>query len=229
MIDRIFNTVKYFVNTDGRGNFTPEKFDTFLHNKVLEKFEDNFFQVNQMLNRQNRGLINGGLENIPDKIRECIEHYITPEVALVYNAPYFTLPADLHYFDTVTYNGAIIDLCKSNKEFKIVESSNPTIEYPIGLKQGNTLKVAPSTIVDSVMMSYLRQPIRAKWTYQDIGGVEVFDSGAGDFQDVDAHPSTEVDLTIQVLEAFGVNLKEQDLQAYTQREQATEFNQELTS
>lgn len=229
MIDRIFNTVKYYVNTDGHGNFTPEKFDAFLHNKVLEKFEENFFEVNQMLNRQNRGLINGGLENIPDKIRECIQHYITPETTLTYNDPYFELPADLHYFDTVTYNGTIIDLCKSNKEFKIVETANPTEEYPIGLKQGDTLKVSPSTITSNVSMSYLRKPIRAKWTYQIIGGVEVFDNGAADFKDVDAHPSTETDLIIRVLEAFGVYLKEKDLQAFTQREQTTEFNKEMTS
>ncbi|WNH10040.1 hypothetical protein [Thalassobellus suaedae] len=229
MIDRIFKTAKFFLNTDGRGNFKPEDFDTVLHNKVLEKFEDNFFEVNQMINRQNRGLINGGLENIPDKIRERIQHYITPDEALTYSATYFNLPDNLHYFDTVEHNGTIIELLKSNREFKAVEIGNPSEDYPIGLKQGNTLKVRPSTIVANVTMSYLRKPIRAKWTHQIINSVEVFDNGAPDFKNVDIHASEEVDLTLRILSGFGLNLKEKDIQDYAQREEATNFNQEKSS
>lgn len=229
MIDRIFKTTKFFLNTEGRGNFRPEDFDTVLHNKVLEKFEENFYDVNQMVNRQNRGLINGGLENIPDKIRERIQHYITPDEPLTYTTPYFNLPDNLHYFDTVEYNGVIIELLKSNKEFKIVEMANPKEEYPIGLKQGTILKVRPSTIVDNVTVSYLRKPVRAKWTHIISNGVEMFDDGATDFKDVDIHPSEEVDLILRIMSGFGLNLKEQDIKEYAKREEAENFNQEKTS
>lgn len=229
MIDRIQQTVKAYLNTDQRGNFKPEVFDVILHNKVLEAFEELFFDVNQMLNRQNRGLINGGLENIPDKIRERIEHYIEPPETLNYIAPYFTLPSNMHYFDNVMYNNEMVELCKSTKEFKIIEMSNPTETYPIGLKQGNLLSIRPSSIINGITVSYLRKPNRAKWTYQIVDGVEIFDNGAADFVDVDIHPSMEVDITIRVIEAFGVNLKEKDIQEFTQREEATTFNQERTS
>lgn len=229
MIDRIFQTVKTYVNTDGHGNFTPKKFNTILHNKVLEHFENLFFEANQMVNRQNRGLLNGGIENITEKVRERIQHYIVPETTLTYSAPYFILPTDLHYFDVVLYNNEIIDLCKSTKEFKIVETANPTEDYPIGLKQGQRLSVRPSTIVDTVTMSYLRKPIEAKWTYQLVLDVEQFNPSASDFVNVDIHPSQEVDITLSVLEGFGVELKEKDLVAFSQREQVTAFNQEKSS
>jgi len=229
MIDRIFDTVKSLLNTDGIGNFKPEDFDNVLHKKVLEKFEENFFEVNQMVNRQNRGLINGGLENIPEKIRERIQHYLMPEAALTYSDPYFLLPSDLHYFDTVMYDGHVIELLKSNREFKIVEKANPTEEYAIGLKQGSTLSIRPSTIADSVTITYLRTPIRAKWTHQIVDGVEVFDNSANDFQDVDIHPSDEVDLIVRVISGFGLNLKEKEVIAYTQREESENFNHEKTS
>lgn len=229
MIDRINKTAKFFLNTEGRGNFRPEDFDTVLHNKTLEKFEENFYEVNQMINRQNRGLINGGLENIPDKIRERIQHYLMPDEELTYNGSTFDIPDNLHYFDTVEYNGNMIELLKSNKEFKIVEQANPTEELPIGLKQGAILKIRPSSIVDGVSMTYLRKPIRAKWTYKIYNSVEMFHSGATDFKDVDIHASEEVDLTLRVLSGFGLNLKEKDIQEYTQREEATNFNQEKTS
>jgi len=229
MIDRIKKTVEAYLNTDNRGNFTPDKLNTILHSKVLEKFEELFFEVNKMINRQNRGLINGGLENIPDKIRERIEHYLMPDTPLTYSGTSFSLPADMHYFDAVLYNGEIVELCKNNKEFKILEKANPTEEYPIGLKQSNKLSIRPSTIVSNVTVSYLRTPIRAKWTYEIVDGVEQFNVDATDFANVDIHPSEEVDLTIKVLEAFGVNLKEKDIQEFAQREEVTAFNQEITN
>lgn len=226
MIDRINKTVKFFLNTDGIGNFKPEDFDNILHHKVLEKFEEQFFELTQMVNRQNRGLINSGLENIPDRMRECILHYIEEDTALTYSNNRFDLPTNLHYFDTVTYSGNIVELMKNNREFKTVQMSNPTEQWPIGLKQGDTIKISPSSITSNVEITYLRKPKRAKWTYQIIDNVEMFDNGATDFQDVDIHPSQEVDLTLRVLSGFGLNLKEKDIQEYAYREESMNNNEE---
>jgi hypothetical protein len=229
MINRIRETVKTFLNTDGRGNFSPSKFDTILHYVVNNKFEELFFEVNRQLNRQNRGLINGGLENLADKTREKIEHYLMPDTALTYAAPYFQLPANLRYFDSVEYNGNPVELCKSNKEFKILQTAVPTTTWPIGVKIGNVIKIDPSTIVGSVTVSYLRNPVQAKWTYTIIDGVEVFNPSALDYVDVDIHPSEEDDIIIRVLQGFGVELKEQDIQQLTQADKLTEFQQEQQS
>lgn len=229
MIDRIFQTVKILVNAESRGNVSPNEFNLILHNVVQQKFEELFFDANRLINRQNRGLINGGLENTTDKVREKIEHYITPYAALTYSSPTFTLPADLRYFDTILYNTTPIEICKSNKEFEVVSTTTPTTEYPIGLKQGSTLKVLPTSIVANVTMSYLRNPAQAKWTYTVISEVEVFNPSAGDYVDVDAHPSEEEDITLRVLQQFGVNLKEIDIQKATQAEKVLEFQQENTN
>lgn len=230
MIDRIKRTVESLLGTDHRGNFSPSKFDTILNFVVMNKFEELFFEVNRLLNRQNRGLINGGLENLPDKVREKIEHYIEPYTAMTYVGPHFTFPSDLRYFDTILYNDdAMVELCKSNKEFKILETANPTEEYPIGLKQGNTLQIRPSTILSDVTVSYLRNPRQAKWTYTIVDDVEIYNPSAVDFVDVDIHPSEEDDIVIRVLQGFGVELKEQDIQQIAQADKLTEFQQENTN
>lgn len=228
MINRIKQTVQDFLNTENRGNFQPEVFNRLLHNSVQECFEDLFYEANRIINRQNRGLINGGIENITDKIRERIQHYLQ-DGTMTYNVDHFTYPDDVRYFDGVFYNGEFVELCKSQKEFNILKSTNPTEEYPIGVKVGEKIKILPITITDNVTFSYLRNPIRAKWTYEVVNCAELYNPDANDFVDVDIHPSMEVDVTIKVLKAFGINLKEQDIQAITTRIEAESYNQENQS
>lgn len=228
MIDRIKQTVEAYLNTDQRGNFTPTKYELILNNSVNDCYEDLLDAVNRAINRQNRGLINGGLDNIPDKIRERIQYYLKT-ATLTYVDPYFTLPADMRYFDIPLYNDEEIQLCKSRKDFTILSKSNPTLEYPIGLKEADKLSVLPTTINSGVTVSYLRNPLFATWTYTSIGDVEAFNPSDGNFVDVDIHPSEFTNLVIRVLQGFGVRLKEEDIQKITQSEKILEFNQENQS
>lgn len=225
MIDRIKQTVETYLNTDNIGNFSPEKFDAILHSKVQERYEDLFFEFNRMLNRQNRGLVDVGTTNTADHLEQKIQHYLMPDTTLTYNSGVFDLPSDLRYFDTVLYDGEAIELCRNNREYNILKTQNPTTNYPIGLKVGDTIKILPSTIIDSVTVTYLRNPIRAKWTYTSVAGVEQYNPSANDFADVDVHASEEAIITIAVLKGFGINLKEQDIVAISQSIENQEFNE----
>jgi hypothetical protein len=226
MLDRVHKTLKFLANTEGRGNVKPENVDLAIHNRVLEKYEELFFEVNRIINRQNRGLINGGLENLTDKIREKIQHYLQEETVTVTSGS-FTIPSAVRYFDTVFFGNTYIELSKNNKEF-LLSKSEATEAFPIGLKQSNSIKVLPTTI-DEVTISYLRNPIKAKWTYNVVDGVEMYNPSKSDFKDIDIHPSEETDLTLRVLQSFGINLKEQDLQSITEQMKNTEFNKEITT
>ena len=229
MINRIYKTVKTLVNVDLMGNYSPEDFEFILHNVVLEKFEELFFEVTRLVNRQNRGLINGGFENLTEKVREKIEHYLVQPTAIANVLNVFTLPSDLRYFDDVMYKDVTIEMLKNQQEFNAVKTTNPDVEYPIGLKQGNKITVLPTTIQEYVTVSYIRNPKFAKWTYNVIGGIEVFNPSANDYQDVDVHSSEETDVILRVLLQFGVNLKEKDIQAIVQKEKQLDFNQENIS
>ena len=118
-------------------------------------------------------------------------------------------------------------MCKNNKDF-LLSASEATLTYPIGLKQSQSVKILPKTI-ENVTVSYLRNPIVAKWTYTVVNGVEMFDPSKSDFKEIDIHPSEETDLILRVLFSFGINLKEKDLQQATMAMKSTDFNKEITS
>ena len=222
-----------FANSDIRGNVKPTDLRLALYDVVNEIVEEYFYEVNRMLNRENRGLINGGFENIPDRIREKILYFLKEDVALTYSAPYFELPTDVRYIDSVFYqDNNEVEFCKHNREFKLLlnyTDTLPTITNPIGLRVGDKIKVAPTTIVDEVTISYLRKPLIPNWTYTVVGGSELFNPSAPDFQDIDLHPSEENRVVLATLKRFGVNLKETELTQMTAAREQIEFNQENAS
>jgi len=232
-VDLVYKTVLMFANSDIRGNVKPTDLRLALYDVVNEIVEEYFYEVNRMLNRENRGLINGGFENIPDRIREKILHFLKEDVVLNYAAPYFELPADLRYIDSVFYQeNNEVEFCKHNKEFKLLlnyADTLPTNTNPIGLRIGNKIKVAPTTIVDEVTISYLRNPLIPNWTYTVVGGAELFNPSAPDFQDIDLHPSEENRVVLATLKRFGVNLKETDLTQMTAAREQIDFNQDNAS
>lgn len=232
-VDRVYKTVLMFANSDIRGNVKPTDLRLALYDVVNEIVEEYFYEVNRMLNRENRGLINGGFENLPDRIREKMQHFLKEDVALTYSAPYFELPTDLRYIDSVFYqDNNEVEFCKHNKEFKLLlnyADTLPTNTNPIGLRVGNKIKVAPTTIVDEVTISYLRNPLIPNWTYTVVGGAELFNPSALDFQDIDLHPSEENRVVLATLKRFGVNLKETELIQMTAAREQIDFNQDNAS
>lgn len=232
MIDRVYQTVKMLGNTEVRGNFKPADFDKALYLVILEKFDEYPFELNRALNRQNRGLISNGLANVPDDILEKMQHFST-EATLTYASNQFVIPADCRDIDAILYlDKNEIVLSKNTNAFNHIANfkhTAPTTIYPIGLRMGNKIKVLPATIIDNVKMYYLRSPLIPKWTYVVIDGVEVFNPSAGDFQDIDMHPSEEDDIITRVCIKMGINLKEPDLEASAIRKESEEFNQQNTN
>ena len=83
--------------------------------------------------------------------------------------------------------------------------------------------------IQSVTLSYLRNPIEAKWTYTIVDQVEMYNPSKSDFKEIDIHPSEEADLILRVLQSFGINLKEPELQKVTEQIKTSEFNKEITT
>lgn len=232
-IDRVYKTVLTFANSDIRGNVKPTDFRLAINDAVNEIIEEYFYEINRLVNRENRGLINGGLENLPDRIREKIQYFLVEDISLSYAAPYFNLPNDLRYIDSVYHQDLNeVEFCKDNREFKIISNladTAPTASYPIGLRLENRIKITPSSITNGMTISYIRNPKIANWTYTVVSGSEVFNPSAPDFQNIDLHPSEENNVVMRTLLRFGINLKEPDLQAATQNQTAQDFNQENAS
>lgn len=201
----------------------------FIHDVVNEIYEEYFFEITRLVNRENRGLVDGGLYNLPEKLGEKVSRFLKT-ANLTYTAPLFSLPADLRYFDTVYYADVNqVEFCKDAKEFNLVATFPDTIpndEFPIGLKIGDKIKILPATIVSNVSMYYLRNPLMANWTFQVIDGAELFNPSASEFSDIDLHPSEENNVIMRTLLRFGVTLKEAEIVAFTQSKDNQDFSQE---
>lgn len=227
LIDRINQKVKSFLNTDGVGNYSPTDFNLFLHDAIQNRNEEYFFEVNRMQTRANKGLIHSDLENVPDRIREKIAYYIVPDISLDGGAGTYSLPTDLRYIDEIESDGNELEFCKSQREFKLLQSM-ATNDFPIYTITGSSVKIAPATLPPPTV-SYIRKAKFPKWTYNIIQGQEVFNPSAPDFQDADIHPSEEDEMVRRILLAFGVNLKEPQVQQFGQTEEQQEFRQENAS
>mgnify|MGYP001809737522 CR=1 FL=1 len=230
MIDRINRTVKALLNTDGRGNFKPSDFEDFLYMSIMEKVESYIYEINQAVNRENRGLVNSGLENIPDRLREKLSHLLKKGTISITSGS-GNIPLDCLYFDTIlTAAGDELEYCKSPKEFNLYSRNSATADFPIFLKVGNTISVSPQNLPGGPLVFwYIRKPEYPRWTFVQSSGNPIFNPDAPDFKDVDLHSSEEDDLVYMVCLKFGLNLKENDVQSLLANMQQQEENKNLTS
>ena len=226
LIDRIYQKVKSLANTDVRGNLKPAKFNLFLHDAIQSRYEDYLYEINRLETRKNKGLGSNLTENLPDKVREKVLHYLS-ESDISGTDLRYPLPDDVVYLDEVqSSTGITFDSCRNSKEFNIIKSQ-ATATYPIYNKIGQTIRTSHD--LNDLTVTYLRKPKFPKWTYQEFDGVEFFNPGSNDFEDADIHSSEENMMVIEVLKRAGLNLKEQDLQAAANNEDNTETqNNNLT-
>lgn len=226
LIDRIYQKVKAFLNTDVRGNVRPEKFNLFLHDAIQSRNEEYFYEINLLINKQNRGMINNYLENIPDRFREKALHYLKTTTLALDGLSTTTrlLPSDYRYIDTPhLMNGDELEFCHNMKDFNIKKFA-ATSQYPIYTIVSNKIRIHPES-TDLMNISYLRTIKYPKWTYSLVSGAELFNPSASDFQDADIHSSEENEMVRRVLLAFGVNVKELDIQQFAVNQENQDFNQ----
>lgn len=227
LIDLVYQTVLTIANSDVRGNVKPSDARLLINATIEEIYESYFYELNRMLNRQNKGLIGNGLENIPDLIRDKINYYITSKEVVVEDNK-ATLPNDVRYLDSVFVGNCEVEILKSFKDFQIVKNiANKS--YPIGYKSNASTIVLYPIGYNNVSITYLRKPKIPNWTYVEVMGTEVFNPSSLDFQDIDMHQSEVSNIIIKTLQKVGVNLKEQDLQQVMAQQQNIEFNQEIQS
>jgi len=229
MIDRIKKKVEFFINTQVRGSFTPSKFELALHNSIQSRNEEYFYDLNRLIVRENRGVISGGIANIPDTYSEKILHYLEESEPITVEGSRIELPSDWRYLDeSEIVEGGTLEFCRNRREFNI-QKSLATTQYPVYTIIGKSILIAPIQDGSKVRISYLRNIKYPKWTYTSVNDVELFNPDDDNFQDADIHSSEEDEIVRRVLMAFGVNLKETDLLSYTMQQESIDFNQDNAS
>jgi len=230
-VDNVYKTLQSLANSDLRGNIKPDEFRLLLNDVVNEIIDEYFSELNRVVARENKGLVGGGLENLPNRIGEQLRYFLKSRT-LTYNSTfsYFLLPADYRFIDTLVYDKKYTaEFCANAKDFQQIVNSDfayPTKEYPVCLHFDDKIKVAPSSITNKVELWYLRKHKPANWTFVVVGGVEVFNPSASDFADIDLHASEENKVVLRCLSRLGLNLKEQDLVSSANAKEQQNFAKE---
>lgn len=217
MINRIYDIVLFISNNELRGNVTPQEFNLALYNSMIETYDGYFYELNRLVGRQNRGYSGTDFAELPDLLREKIRHYLTKEnISIEPLVGSVDLPKNLRYIDGVFYRDLELDSVTNSRQFEMIRKYPELLadEFPVYIQSGKELSFLPTTLEGTLLVWYLRNPLRPNWTYMSFGGNELYNPDADDFQDVDMHYSEEADLIKKVLLKMGINLKEQDLAGY---------------
>lgn len=220
MIDLIYQILRTITNKELRGNVTPAEFN-LLARQVQNKIYRGYFEdENRDKIKQNRGFTNKNFSNLSFIQRQRIEEFAAISV-LTYNntTQLFELPSDIYLIKDkgIDFNGNVIDEAESsNITFMNSSLGAPSETFPVFEMYKDVIKVHPDTIQTGVTCRYLRLPNDPNWTYQDVGGTEMFDPSSVDFQDFELHESEMTRIVIEMLSYFGINLRETEVTQYAE-------------
>ena len=164
--------------------------------------------------------------NLPERLLEKINHYYKKDDLSISDNK-CEIPADCRYIDHLKKEDQFIQIVSGEKEFTLLNNNRHTRSGYYAYKSGKNLLFSKN-LSGSISCGYLRSPLISKWTYQVVGGAEIFNPSDSNFQDVDMHISEKNNLVIKVLLKFGINLKETDVQQISKIMENEEFKEENT-
>jgi len=212
-VDTVYQRILAILNKENRGYMTPQEYNLLANQAQLEIFEQYFYDLNQF-NR--RGEINNEFANPIKNIKEKINIFKIDNLSLSYSisGSNFELPENLYRLGTVIYNlETEIEEVQKN-EFLYINASpltKPSTDFPIYTRSENTIKIYPATITQYISISYIRKIKEAKWTYEDINDVALYNPTASDHNDFELHPSEETNLVNKILGYAGIVIKQPDV------------------
>lgn len=214
MIDLAFKTVQAIINKENNGYVSPTEFNTFANLIQYQIFRNYFEDENRDKNRKNKGLTNKGYGNLDFNQRQMITQF-ADEADLGKNIGVggFVLPENLYFIEddgVLSDKMRVIEEVEKSKVGYFVNSSANDATYPTYTRTGNVLRVSPASITN-IKVNYLRKPKMPMWTFEMVGGKELYDPSSPSFQDFELHESEFPNIVLGILEYFSINLREAEI------------------
>ena len=207
-VDRVYRKVLAILNKESRGFLTPDEFVKIGSQAQLDLLDKAFHDYTRAITKESFG--RGGQEyaDIPKKIQDRIDpFYANASVTLTSGVG--TLPTFYNIINISTDNRLTnIERIEKSKLSFLLSSplTAPSTTFPIYYVTGSTITVNPISLT-SINIDYVSVPADPVWASTiDANGALTFDSaGAVDFT---LHPSSEVDLVLEILRYAGVVIKD---------------------
>lgn len=238
-VNFIRNSVLFIMNKSNLGYLGPSELDIFCNLAQRDIYENLFYQYNQFVNKQNRRLTGSEYADIPKNIQEQIDEYAT------YSSPseFVFNPSDetWSFTNNNLYRSENLSLVEASTSKKVdvelvskrqlnvminSDMTKPSLMFPVYEKIGSKFKPFPLVPSGySLELFYLRTPLAPKWSFTLVQGNPIYNPSASDLQDVDLHPSLLVPFLTKVLSYCSVSIREPEVQAYVNSEEAKQFQE----
>tara|TARA_R110002167_G_scaffold122228_3_gene300657 strand:- start:844 stop:1575 length:732 start_codon:yes stop_codon:yes gene_type:complete len=237
-VDTVYQTVLALANKEQRGYITPQEFNLFANHAQQDIFEQYFYDLNQFKRVPGN---NDTETDVVTLIEDKISLFST-------NATLFTssddgvnskfeLPEDNTMVNTtnsfyrlvdIRTSGGVIVNKLSRKDFWLANQSPLTRgsnARPNFYIQQNNIWVNAPTMVNKIVVNYIRKPLLPKWGYVVVGGSAMYNSDGGT-QDFELHPSEEQNLVIKIAKLAGIAIKDAGLAQAAAQQEVSNIQQE---
>ena len=207
-VDRVYRKVLAILNKESRGFLTPDEFSKIGSQAQLDLLDKAFHDYTRAITKESFGRGGQGYADISKKIQDRIDpFYANASVTLTSGVG--TLPTFYNIIN-VSADSRLTNIERIEKsKLSFLLSSPltaPSTTFPIYYVTGSTITVNPSTLT-SIDIDYVSVPEDPVWNSTvDSNGALTFNStGAVDFT---LHPSSEVDLVLEILRYVGIVIKD---------------------
>lgn len=232
-VKHVYKTVRDLVNKEERGFITPAMFNDFAHAAQLAVFNRIINDISAATRASKGGMDPGRNLSMRKALLEDLSNFSEKQTVTL-SSGVGQRPSDMYKLISITTKGLMSGFRPRNKQVEVVYDeekidrilrstlSAPTDDFPVALLS-DTIEVFPENI-RSIVVRYYRLP-KGKTTANgdassvpfievtDYSGVEVFTANCSDFELPDHYA---MDLIIEIARMVGVNLKEQEVMAYSQ-------------
>ena len=207
-VDKVYRKVLSILNKESRGFLTPDEFNRIGAQVQLDLLDKAFHDYNRAITRESTGRTGVGYADLPKKIQDRIDpFYATSSVTLTSGVG--TLPT---FYNIISISAdsrlTNIERIKKSKLSFLLSSplTAPSTTFPIYYVTGSTITVNPSTLT-SIDVDYISVPADPVWdsTIDSNGALTFSSDNSVDFT---LHPSSEVDLVLEILRYTGVVIKD---------------------
>ena len=207
-VDRVYRKVLAILNKESRGFLTPDEFSKIGSQAQLDLLDKAFHDYTRAVTKESFGRGGQGYADIPKKIQDRIDPFYA-NASVTLTSGIGTLPTFYNIIN-VSADSRLTNIERIEKsKLNFLLSSPltaPSTTFPIYYVTGDTITVNPSTLT-SIDIDYVSVPADPVWNSTvDSNGALTFNStGAVDFT---LHPSSEVDLVLEILRYVGIVIKD---------------------
>jgi len=217
-VDTVYQRVLAILSKEQRGYVTPQEFNLFANQAMLDIFEQYFYDINQFSRLPGNDTEFSDMLNM---LNEKINIFEKSDV-MGFTTPYFTTPVDLYRIGTIFTKTTVTDrfgvasevITEAERinfnEFLYINQSRytkPVDSRPVFVASDAGYKVYGNTILTSgVSCNYIKIPSDVSWNYQMVFGEALYDSTNS--VDFELHESEETELVIKILAFAGLAVQD---------------------